>query len=283
MSAGEVLVIESDPSKARTWRDLLEFSDYGVVVIPHKQACQPLQGDWVAALVGQTDCGATMRDLLAQLHRYNAELPVLTVGEWPERFGALPEHPCFQLSLPVKYPTLVSALGRARQRLQGAGGFPCGKSQAIRRLESLMSQVAGHDSTVLILGESGVGKELVAQYIHAHSPRASGPFVPVNCGAIPRDLLESELFGHRKGAFTGAIADRVGRFELANGGTLLLDEIGDMSPDMQVKLLRVLQERCFERVGDTQEFLIRVTYNDLVEAATGLVCSFNSHDDGKIH
>jgi sigma-54 specific flagellar transcriptional regulator A len=113
-----------------------------------------------------------------------------------------------------------------------------------------------------------VGKELVAQYIHAHSPRAAGPFVPVNCGAIPRDLLESELFGHRKGAFTGAIADRVGRFELAHGGTLFLDEIGDMSPDMQVKLLRVLQERRFERVGDTQSRhadvrILAATHRDL--------------------
>ena len=229
MSAGDVLVIESDPAKARTWRDLLEFSDYGAVVIPHEQACQPLQGDWIAALVGQIDCGATLRGLLTQLRTYNAELPVLAVGEWPRQVG-LPDQPYAQLSLPVKYPTLISALGRARRHYSGAGGFPCGNSPPIRRLETLMNQVAGHDSSVLVLGESGVGKELVAQYIHAHSPRADGPFVPVNCGAIPKDLLESELFGHRKGAFTGAIADRVGRFELANGGTLFLDEIGDMSP-----------------------------------------------------
>ena len=252
MSAGEVLVVESDPLKARTWRDLLEFSDYQPVVIEHREALKPLQGDWVAAMVGQTDCGKTLRRLLEQLHRHDAELPIFTLGNWSDRFSTVSEHPCLQLSLPIKYPTLVSALARARQRYEGAGGFPCGPSARIRELTRLMNQVAGHDSTVLILGESGVGKELVAQYIHAHSPRASGPFVPVNCGAIPRDLLESELFGHRKGAFTGAIAERIGRFELAHGGTLFLDEIGDMSPDMQVKLLRVLQERCFERVGDTQ-------------------------------
>ena len=102
---------------------------------------------------------------------------------------------------------------------------------------------------MLILGESGTGKEVVARNIHYHSKRRSGPFVPVNCGAIPPDLLESELFGHEKGAFTGAITARKGRFELAEGGTLFLDEIGDMPMAMQVKLLRVLQERCFERVG----------------------------------
>lgn len=128
--------------------------------------------------------------------------------------------------------------------------LPSGDSAAIRAVIHLIHQVAGFDSTVLVLGESGTGKEVAARAVHELSPRRNRPFVAVNCGAIPADLLESELFGHEKGAFTGAIAARKGRFEIAEGGTLFLDEIGDMSPSMQVKLLRVLQERVFERVGN---------------------------------
>ncbi|HZT04210.1 MAG TPA: sigma-54 dependent transcriptional regulator [Steroidobacteraceae bacterium] len=131
-----------------------------------------------------------------------------------------------------------------------AARFLTGNSAAIREVNALLRQVAAHDSTVLILGESGTGKEVAARAIHDLSPRRNRPFVAVNCGAIPSELLESELFGHEKGSFTGALAARKGRFEIAEGGTLFLDEIGDMSPSMQVKLLRVLQERVFERVGN---------------------------------
>ncbi len=126
---------------------------------------------------------------------------------------------------------------------------PSGRSAAIREVNRLIAQVAPYDSSVLLLGESGTGKEVVARAIHEASTRRQRPFVAVNCGAIPAELLESELFGHEKGAFTGAINTRKGRFEIAEGGTLFLDEIGDMSLPMQVKLLRVLQERSFERVG----------------------------------
>jgi sigma-54 specific flagellar transcriptional regulator A len=138
----------------------------------------------------------------------------------------------------------LAALEERRVRL------PTGTSTLIRDVICLIRQVAGHDSTVLVLGESGTGKEVCARAIHDLSPRRSRPFVAVNCGAIPADLLESELFGHERGAFTGAVSARKGRFEIAEGGTLFLDEIGDMSPTMQVKLLRVLQERVFERVGN---------------------------------
>ena len=124
-----------------------------------------------------------------------------------------------------------------------------GLSPAIVALRELIKLLGPSDSTVLIVGESGTGKELVANALHECSGRAAGPFVPVNCGAIPKDLLESELFGHKRGSFTGAISDRKGRFQLADKGTLFLDEIGDMSMDLQVKLLRVLQERTVDPVG----------------------------------
>ncbi len=127
-----------------------------------------------------------------------------------------------------------------------------GDTEAVNHVRFLISQVAKTEANVLILGESGTGKEVVARNVHLLSGRSSGPFVPVNCGAIPGELLESELFGHEKGAFTGAISARKGRFELAQGGTLFLDEIGDMPLQMQVKLLRVLQERTYERVGGTK-------------------------------
>jgi len=124
-----------------------------------------------------------------------------------------------------------------------------GVSDAIQDVRALVTKVAPTEATVLLQGESGTGKEVIARLVHDCSERANGPFVPVNCGAIPGELLESELFGHEKGAFTGAVSARKGRFELAEGGTLFLDEIGDMPYEMQVKLLRVLQERTFERVG----------------------------------
>ena len=127
-----------------------------------------------------------------------------------------------------------------------------GNTAGMQQVRFLIQQVAKTDANVLVLGPSGTGKEVVARNIHLLSHRAAGPFVPINCGAIPAELLESELFGHEKGAFTGAISTRKGRFELAQGGTLFLDEIGDMPLPMQVKLLRVLQERTYERVGGTQ-------------------------------
>jgi sigma-54 specific flagellar transcriptional regulator A len=129
---------------------------------------------------------------------------------------------------------------------------PTGPSSAARQVRQQIAQVAPFATTVLVLGESGTGKEIVARQTHAMSSRATGPFVPVNCGAIPAELLESELFGHERGAFTGAITARQGRFEIAQGGTLFLDEIGEMSPHMQVKLLRVLQGKCYERVGSSE-------------------------------
>ena len=143
-----------------------------------------------------------------------------------------------------------------------------GETAPMRALREQIRRVAQTDSTVLVLGESGTGKELVARAVHAWSPRAARPFVAVNCGAIPGELMESELFGHERGAFTGALNARKGRFELAGRGTLFLDEIAEMSPPLQVKILRVLQEKCFERVGGSevmasQARIVAATHRDL--------------------
>ena len=133
-----------------------------------------------------------------------------------------------------------------------------GQSPLMQRVYGLIERVADSDSTILIQGESGTGKEVVAKTLHCNSARRDKPLIPVNCGAIPESLLESELFGHEKGAFTGAVTSRIGRFELAHGGTLFLDEINEFPLPLQVKLLRVLQERCFERVGGTKTIHVNV-------------------------
>ena len=160
---------------------------------------------------------------------------------------------------------------RRQLREQGSFGRIIGNSPSIRSVYRIIEQAAPTNASVLIWGESGTGKELVAQTIHELSPRTSFPFVAINCAAIPETLLESEIFGHEKGAFTGAIGMRQGRFEMADGGTIFLDEIGDLTPDVQVKFLRVLQEGEFERVGSsrTRKIDVRViaaTHHDL-EAA----------------
>jgi len=147
---------------------------------------------------------------------------------------------------------VASKLGQSPSASKALVKQLVGRGDAIQSVRHLITQVASKGANVLVLGESGTGKEVIARSIHDASPRCDGPFVPVNCGAIPAELLESELFGHEKGAFTGAFSTRKGRFELATGGTLFLDEIGDMPQPMQVKLLRVLQERIFERVGGSK-------------------------------
>ncbi|MDD5558823.1 sigma-54 dependent transcriptional regulator [Candidatus Methylomirabilis sp.] len=174
------------------------------------------------------------------------------------------------------------ALARARARQHGQVSQPpvmeeaqltgiIGRSPKMVELYKLITRIAELDSTILITGESGTGKELVARTIHCASPRADRPFLAINCGAIPEQLLESELFGHVKGSFTGAVSHKAGLFEVANRGTVLLDEIAEMSPGLQVKLLRFLQERTFRRVGGTEDLevdvrLIAATNKDLVKA-----------------
>lgn len=167
----------------------------------------------------------------------------------------------------------ITELEAMRDRLGSRRGIHgiIGRNRSMQEIYELVEQLTDSDATVLVLGESGTGKELVAAAIHHGSQRADGPFVKVNCAALSESLLESELFGHVKGAFTGAIRDKVGRFELAQGGTIFLDEIGDISPEVQVKLLRVLQEREIERVGGTETInvdcrIIAATHRDLSRA-----------------
>ncbi|MDR7477329.1 MAG: sigma-54 dependent transcriptional regulator, partial [Armatimonadota bacterium] len=143
---------------------------------------------------------------------------------------------------------------RARFKFEGI----VGSSPKMQEVMRVAAAVAPTDATVLIYGETGTGKEILARSIHDQSRRAEGPFVAINCGAIPETLLETELFGHEKGAFTSAVGSRIGKFEAADGGTIFLDEVGDMSPAMQVKLLRVLQERTFERVGSNKPVRVDV-------------------------
>jgi two-component system response regulator HydG len=167
--------------------------------------------------------------------------------------------------------SLVAENRALRAQLAGLGssGGLIGAAPAFRAAVDVLRQAAASSATVLLQGESGTGKELAARLIHDLSPRASGPFVPVNCAAIPETILESELFGYEKGAFTGAAARKEGRFERAHGGTLFLDEVGEMSPSVQVKLLRVLQDGMVERLGGTQPVqvdvrIVSATNKDLV-------------------
>jgi len=180
---------------------------------------------------GSTQVSTAIQSLVTHIH------------EWPTVYPFLSEI-LNKLPVPKKVPE------KTKRERNNKGLAGC--SDQIKQVRALIDQVAASNATVLVLGESGTGKEVVAQALHRASDRKNKPFVPVNCGAIPGELLESELFGHEKGAFTGALTARQGRFEMAEGGTLFLDEIGDMPMPMQVKLLRVLQERTFERVGSNK-------------------------------
>jgi sigma-54 specific flagellar transcriptional regulator A len=211
-------------------------------------------------------CNLPLEQRLKEAQQWDRACPVILIEEYDiervEDFD-LRHKVIAQLAFPPSYNKFMDSLhrahvyreqyainaGRVQQRDPQLFRSLVGTSREIQKVREMMTQVADKDVTVLITGESGTGKEVVARTLHYNSRRRNMPFVPVNCGAIPRELLESELFGHEKGAFTGAVSSRAGRFEMAQGGTLFLDEIGDMPLDMQVKILRVLQERTYERVG----------------------------------
>jgi len=197
--------------------------------------------------------GMNGHELLAQLQQKFPALPVLLMtayGDIKSAVNAMREGAVDYLVKPFKSQSLVEAVSRyvKGQPLQDENQ-PVAESESSRQLLGLARRVAATDSTVLISGESGTGKEVLARYIHDQSGRAGGPFVAINCAAIPENMLEATLFGHEKGAFTGAYNSSAGKFEQANGGTLLLDEVSEMDIGLQAKLLRVLQEREVERVG----------------------------------
>ncbi|MBF7731518.1 sigma-54 dependent transcriptional regulator [Pseudomonas sp. N040] len=237
-----------------------------------------------SVLLGSCEGKYAAVEVLKQLATWDEYLPVIQLGEvvpldCPEE---LRSRLLTTLEMPPGYSRLLDAMHRAqvyremhdearqrgRHRELNLFRSLVGTSRVVQSVRQLMQQVADTDAAVLILGEPGTGKEVVARNLHYNSKRRDAPFVPVNCGAIPVELLESELFGHEKGAFTGAFSSRAGRFELADGGTLFLDEIGAMPLPMQVKLLRVLQEQTFERMGSnkTQRVDVRIiaaTHRDL--------------------
>ncbi len=256
-TTSKVLVLDTNSERSAELSNRLSFMNYDPVVADASDSIEKIASQpGIAMMVGETGSSKKLSRALQLLSKKQPHLPILlldndaNIGEFSQDRLA---RPVWKIDMPLRHSQVDRLLRRAgrysgeekRQRITGS-------SRPIRHIRELIEQVADFDTTVLVTGESGTGKELVARTIHDLSDRADRPFVPVNCGAIPADLLESELFGHEKGAFTGAINTRAGRFELAEGGTLFLDEIGDMSLPMQVKLLRVLQEKCFQRVGSNK-------------------------------
>ncbi|MBW0238071.1 MULTISPECIES: sigma-54 dependent transcriptional regulator [Pseudomonas] len=277
----KILLIDDDSARRHDLAVILNFLGEENLASPSldwEQAVSALSSsrEVLCVLVGDVSIAGGVSGLLKTLAAWDEFLPIMLLGEISS--VDLPEDQrrrvLSTLEMPPSYSKLLDSLHRAQvyremydhARVRGRHREPnlfrslVGTSRAIQHVRQMMQQVADTEASVLILGESGTGKEVVARNLHYHSKRRDAPFVPVNCGAIPAELLESELFGHEKGAFTGAITSRAGRFELANGGTLFLDEIGDMPLPMQVKLLRVLQERTFERVGSnkTQSADVRI-------------------------
>jgi sigma-54 specific flagellar transcriptional regulator A len=252
-----ILIISSDIARANNLTSILTFLSEPCTSVSFSSAIETLRekNDIKSVLIV-----AATYELACDISEQFPHQPFVLVGDY-ETFQ-LKTNIVGAVSVPITYPALTQMLHRCQEYKRNQPNTKTsvhnktrlfrslvGKSKQIQGVRHLIEQVAPSEANVLILGESGTGKEVIARNVHFLSNRTDSIFIPVNCGAIPGELLESELFGHEKGAFTGAISSRRGRFELAEGGTLFLDEIGDMPLQMQVKLLRVLQERTYERVG----------------------------------
>jgi len=282
-----VLLIDDDASRRQHLVQLLEFIDVEVSAgIEYGRWTEVISEDSLveSVLLGESDDDdVTLQEIEALKVSLGEQVPILLISKKIRKEDLPPKLAAVVVTLiekPFKFRQVTHALHLAEvfnDSHQKVGSVAqmlfrslVGNSRGIRSVRKLIEQVADSEANVLILGESGTGKEVVARNLHYYSSRRDKPFVPVNCGAIPAELLESELFGHEKGAFTGAISARQGRFELAEGGTLFLDEIGDMPLNMQVKLLRVIQERIYERVGSnksnkTNVRIIAATHRHLEE------------------
>jgi len=292
-TAIRVLVVDDEPSARSGLEKLLRQEGYAVESAADGMAALGLVSDKPPDVV-VTDLKMPRMDgmqLLAKLREQDAEIPVIVVtafGDVASAVGAMRAGAADYLTKPVDFDALLVSIERVLERRDlrveadtlrrqlreregdGLEGL-IGASAAMQKVYRVARQVAGARATVLITGESGTGKGELARAVHVKSPRAKGPFVALHCASLAESLLESELFGHERGAFTGAEKRRLGRFEQANGGTLFLDEVGEIPAATQVKLLRVLQERTFERVGGNETVavdvrLIAATNRDLAAA-----------------
>lgn len=273
----KILIVDDETPIRRTLRDILEFEEYDVEEATDGLECvSKVQKEKFDVII--MDIKMPKMDGIEALERLQIlapEIPVIMVsghGTIDTAVEAVKKGAFDFISKPPDLNrmliTVRNALERAdlvnttqilRKQVKSSKGVNMiGESAPILEIKRMLERVAPTESRVLITGQNGTGKELVARWIHEKSNRADGPIVEVNCAAIPAELIESELFGHKKGSFTGAIADRPGKFEQANGGTLFLDEIGDMSLDAQAKVLRALQESKIMRVGDSKEIKVDV-------------------------
>jgi len=285
--AVKMLIVDDEPNMRKVLADV--FSDEGMIVDVAANGLTAVslveKNSYDAAIVDLRLPDITGIDVIREIRRRNLSTVILMITAFSTvetAIQAMKLGAYDYVTKPFKTDDLKAriheAISGSQSRLVGAAeadgaGFNgvIGQSPQVRQIFEMISDIAPTNATVLIYGESGTGKELLAEYIHKRSLRARKPFVKVNCAAIPETLLESELFGHEKGAFTNAVARKPGRFELANGGTIFLDEIGEMSLGMQSKLLRVVQEKEFERVGGTQTIkvdvrIIAATNQDLMRA-----------------
>ena len=283
-SSMNVLLVDDDDQRRQSVSTIFSFLGVAHQVMTFVEWFQNnhVRSDLNVAFIGCCLLPVSLEKLIASFRQEETQISLCLLEAWDD-VEQLSERSKVQLLRvldgPLTEHVLMDLLHEAQVVRGGQSSsmsdqllFPhlIGQSQPMQTLKKNMMRVVDRDVNVMITGESGTGKELIARSLHDYSKRAQGPFVPVNCGAIAPELLESELFGHEKGAFTGAISARAGRFEMADGGTLFLDEIGDMPLAMQVKLLRVLQERCFERVGgsrtiDVNVRIIAATHKNLEE------------------